>query len=299
MVVDTSFAFNRYEQIRHRLPQALFPTQTILAQGLLEIADEFEVFLFDAFGVLNVGERCITGAPAVLRQLQLQGKQTFVVSNAGSVGKQALLKKYQQLGYEFTSEQIVTSREMMCIGLHDYSPKMRWGVAAPAWSGIEAINGDLYLLTDQADTYDEVDGMIFLGAHDWGQHRQQLAVESLLKNPRPILVGNPDLIAPRETGFTLEPGFYAHDAADKTTIDPVFFGKPFAHVFDKVKSKFTTVDSSCVVMIGDTLHTDILGGAVAGFKTILVADHGLFKGHDVNPFIKQSGIVPDYVIPTI
>ena len=28
-------------------------------------------------------------------------------------------------------------------------------------------------------------------------------------------------------------------------------------------------------------------------------DHGLFRGRDTAPFIAQSGIVPDWIIPTI
>jgi glycerol 3-phosphatase-2 len=52
-------------------------------------------------------------------------------------------------------------------------------------------------------------------------------------------------------------------------------------------------------MIGDTLHTDILGGQAAGFGTILVTRHGLFAKHPVETYIRQSGIVPTWIIPTI
>ena len=52
-------------------------------------------------------------------------------------------------------------------------------------------------------------------------------------------------------------------------------------------------------MIGDTLHTDVLGGQAAGLATILVTEHGLFAGHDTAPYIAQSGIVPDIALPSI
>jgi ribonucleotide monophosphatase NagD (HAD superfamily) len=51
-------------------------------------------------------------------------------------------------------------------------------------------------------------------------------------------------------------------------------------------------------MVGDTLHTDILGGAAAGFKTILVTDYGLFRGHPIAPYIAASKIVPDFIVAT-
>ncbi len=51
-------------------------------------------------------------------------------------------------------------------------------------------------------------------------------------------------------------------------------------------------------MVGDTLHTDVLGGAAAGCRSVLVTDHGLFAGRDTAPFIAASGIVPDFIIPS-
>ena len=52
-------------------------------------------------------------------------------------------------------------------------------------------------------------------------------------------------------------------------------------------------------MVGDTLHTDVLGGAAYGIKTALVTDHGLFSGYDYAKFIHKTQIVPDFIIPTI
>ena len=299
MIIDTEFAFNRYEQIRSRLPVSRFTNDPTALNSLLDLKEVIDVFLFDAFGVLNVGEHCIAGAPQVVAQLQAIGKTTIVVTNAGSVDKQALLSKYQQLGYQFDAEQVISSRDQLCAGLSHYPDDMNWGVAAPVWSSVEKIGPNMTLLGDELSDYRQVDGFIYLGSHDWSSKRQSLMIKALEEQPRPVLVGNPDLIAPRENGFSLEPGFFAHDVADKTQIQPEFFGKPFAHVFDQVKSLGHGIDPQRTIMIGDTLHTDILGGSAAGFKTALVTDHGLFKGHDVYDYIKRSQIIPDYVLPSI
>ena len=53
-----------------------------------------------------------------------------------------------------------------------------------------------------------------------------------------------------------------------------------------------------IAMVGDTLHTDILGGAAAGWGTILITDHGIFRGLDVDPFIAASDLVPDVIART-
>ena len=56
---------------------------------------------------------------------------------------------------------------------------------------------------------------------------------------------------------------------------------------------------SRVLMVGDTLHTDILGGAHMGFATALVTADGSLSGLDVGEAIETSGIVPDFVMHRI
>jgi ribonucleotide monophosphatase NagD (HAD superfamily) len=52
-------------------------------------------------------------------------------------------------------------------------------------------------------------------------------------------------------------------------------------------------------MVGDSLHTDILGGRAAGCFTVLVTGHGFFAGVDPAPFIAASGLVPDFTVASI
>jgi len=52
-------------------------------------------------------------------------------------------------------------------------------------------------------------------------------------------------------------------------------------------------------MVGDTLHTDILGGAAVGCRTVLVTDWGVLKGFDIDEAISRAGIVPDFMMPSI
>ena len=68
--VDAAWAFRRYQEIRARLPKAAFPACSEACVDLGEISDRFDVFIFDSFGVLNVGDTAIAGAGeriAVLR----------------------------------------------------------------------------------------------------------------------------------------------------------------------------------------------------------------------------------------
>ena len=60
---DTGWAVKQYEAVRSLLPQADMPPRSKRAENLAAIADKFDVFLLDAFGVLNVGKTAISAAP--------------------------------------------------------------------------------------------------------------------------------------------------------------------------------------------------------------------------------------------
>jgi hypothetical protein len=69
-MLDTQTIFARYQSIRSRLPEATFDATTRDIQSLLDIREEVDAFVFDAFGVLNVGETPIPVAAARLDELR-------------------------------------------------------------------------------------------------------------------------------------------------------------------------------------------------------------------------------------
>ncbi len=59
MASDADWAFAQYEKVREALPTAVFPARSTHIANIGEVADQFDVFLLDAFGVLNVGDTVI------------------------------------------------------------------------------------------------------------------------------------------------------------------------------------------------------------------------------------------------
>jgi len=300
--INTDWAFARYEEVRQRLPEARFPKTSIRHKHTGELAEAFDVFVLDAFGVLNVGETALRGAPERIAALQAMGKEVYVLTNGATYNAEKARAKYARLGFSFEPSRIIASRDVLSDGLAKYPSAFRWGFMATADSQVEELAPQSVVLADDPATYDEVDGFVLLSSIGWTDARQKKLIQALTKNKRPVLVGNPDIVAPREESLSLEPGFYAHDLADRTGIAPLFFGKPFRNAFDEVIRRVARdrpgVPPERIAMVGDTLHTDILGGAAAGFKTILVTDYGLFRGHPIASYIAASKIVPDFIVAT-
>ena len=297
--LDAAAACARYEAVRDRLPIARFPAAAREAPDLSALAAEIDVFVLDGFGVLNVGDSPVPGAPERMAELRAMGKRLIVLTNSATHPSRETAAKYAKLGFDFAMEDIVSSRDALAAALAASPGRLRWGVACTPRSKIGELAADAFSLLDDPDAYDAAEGFVLLSGDDWTPARQAMLEDALRRRPRPVLCGNPDLVAPRETGLTLEPGFHAHAMQDATGAAPLFYGKPFADAFALAAARIAPgVSPARVAMVGDTLHTDILGGAAQGWRTVLVRAHGLLKDLDHHALIARTGIVPDYVVET-
>jgi len=296
-LIGAEWAFDHYEAVRNVQPRANFCCESKVVPDLSALTDKIDTFFLDAFGVLNVGETAIPGAIERMTALRASGKRLLVVSNSASYPTAVTAARYRKLGFDFRDEEVVSSRDALKVGLRN-RPAIRWGVAASRASAIEELGVDAVLLGDDPSLYRDVEGFILLSSADWTEAQQYFLVDAIAKKPRPVLVGNPDIVAPRETGLSLEPGFFAHDLAAKTGCMPIFFGKPFPNIFALAIDRVDGINLQRTAMVGDTLHTDMLGGAAALVQTVLVTDHGLFARTDVDPYIGKSRIVPDFICRT-
>lgn len=300
-VLDGEQAFDLYEQVQSRLPSAKFPEKSEKHASLLDVAKNIDVFVFDAFGVLNVGETPIPGAVERIAELRALGKKVFVLTNAASFNRPETFTKFQKLGFDFDHSELVTSRNATELDLPSFGPEHFWGVASTDSFHVDDLPVKCLQLGDDVEAYEEVSAFLFLSVQKWTEDRQRILEASLARNPRPVVIANPDIVAPRGGSFSTEPGYFGHRLIAEYGSDVHFHGKPFPSVFEIVEEKLKSqqVETSRICMVGDTLHTDVLGGAARGWHTALVTDHGLFKGLDPETYITKSGIRPNWMVGSI
>ena len=295
--VTLDWAFGRYEALRARLPQARFVADPLQVADLSAVFDRFDGFVLDAFGVLNVGETAIEGAVARIARMRAAGKRVVVLTNGASYPRRQALAKYARLGFDFNADEVVASRDLAATTLEG-----RGGL----WAAITAPGAAFDDLPARVEPLDadpallrHADGFLFLGSEGWTPARQGALQAALRESPRPVIVANPDIVAPREDGLTLEPGHFAHDLPGfGTSLAPQFYGKPFGGALDAAIARLGDLPRHRIAMVGDTLHTDVLGGRAAGVGTVLIAAHGLFRGLDPAPYITRAGISPDVIATT-
>ena len=294
-MLDTDSIFDRYQNVRHRLPVAELTPATLEIDTLLDIASEVDAFVFDAFGVLNVGNTPIDGAANRLDQLRELGCQIRILSNAASYNHDRAVEKFRNLGMKIEPDEIVISRDAALAGLGEGL----WGCIAAPSDDLSDIPATTRRLVDDASDYDRVNGFLFLSTEVWRSERQILLRDSLMANPRPVVIANADLAAPRDFGFSLEPGHFGHLLADEGLRSIKFYGKPFPEVFEMVEASLPGMPRNRIAMCGDTLHTDILGAASRGWRTVLVERDGMFSGVDTRPFCDVSALFPEWRVQRI
>ena len=294
-MLTTQSIFDRYEEVRARFPNVTAREGSLSITSLLDIADQVDAFVFDAFGVLNVGETMIPGADMRLDQLRARGCAIRILTNAASYDRESAIAKFKRLGLRVEDDEIITSREAALQNLSEG----HWGVITADSDQLNDLPGNVTRLKDSANDYDEVDQFLFLSTADWIPSRQEMLVSAMQRRPRKLLIGNADLAAPRDDGFSIEPGHYGHQIADQFPGYVHFFGKPFPEVYDLIEASLASLVPERIAMCGDTLHTDILGAAARGWRTVLVTQDGLFAGYDTQPFSEQAHLFADWQLSRI
>ena len=296
--LDVESVLDCYERIR--LPRARRRGRAEPAPNLLALADRYDAFILDGYGVINVGPEPIAGIGDTIRALRDAGREVMVLTNGAGRPSRQTARRYRRWGLDIPDRLVVSSRDALEASLAAWPRTGLWGVMALPDSELETLPVRTALLDDDEALYRRADGFIFIRSEGWTLAQHALLARALRESPRPLLVANPDVSAPYPDGrCSAEPGYWALRIELETGVACERYGKPFASAFELALARLGRSASGRdrVAMVGDGLCTDILGGLAAGIGTVLVTDHGLVKGLDWEDRAARAGIVPDHVIP--
>ena len=270
------------------------------APGLAALADRYDAFILDGYGVINVGAEPVPGIVEAVRSLGAAGRAVMVFTNGAGRPAHWTARRYAEWGVEVRRHLVVSSRDALEAELAARPRRGLFGVMAKPDSELETLPVETARLGDEEAPYRTAAGFILLRSGEWTLDRHRRLAAALRAAPRPVLVANPDVSAPYPDGsFSAEPGYWAIRLEAETGVRCERFGKPFANAFELALARLGTagVRPDRVAMVGDGLFTDILGALAAGLGAVLVTDHGLVRGLDWRAWAERTGISPDYVIP--
>ena len=300
--INTQQVISLYENFKKILPHTQKYSKDVkVRRNLSDILDEFDVLFLDAFGVINIGDKLIPSIIETLNIARDKGICVIIITNGATYCSEKKINQFYDLGLEFSYDEIISSRDATERFLSIHLKPSKIGVLGNKDEKINIKNSITINLTKDIELFDEVDSFIFLGTSYWDSDFQDLLKDSLTSNPRPFFVSNPDIVAPHKDYFSIEPGYFSLKLINEGINLPLWFGKPFSTIFEMglEKVQFITgssIEMSRIGMVGDTLHTDILGANSIGIKSILMTNFGLLKNQNIASVIKKTGIIPDYLI---
>ncbi|MBC7450579.1 MAG: TIGR01459 family HAD-type hydrolase [Cytophagales bacterium] len=267
---------------------------------------KYDIIFFDAFGVLKNYKGLLPGIENTFEYLRQHNKEYYIVTNDASRSPEQLADSYHRLGLNtITSDRIISSgmlaKEYLDLKVDD-------GIVAYLGTENSAhyieSSGLKTLPVSQIDdsNINDVNAIVLLDdeGFNWFADLNK-TVNILRKRTIPAIVANTDNTYPlNKYEVAIAIGGIATMVESVVGKRFIRFGKPdsqmFMFAFDLIRQK-RPIHKNQILMVGDTLQTDILGGNKFGLDTALVLT-GNTRMDDAETKIKSTGIVPTYVCET-
>lgn len=280
--------------------------------GIAGLADAYDGYIVDLWGVVHNGERPYPGVVDALTRLRARGRRVCLLSNAPR-RVASVTRRLAEIGVPPAAyDQALSSGELTYEALRDRPDPFHRALGRrflhigpprdnDVYEGLDLIRVDRpadaeFVINTGVDDFDET-------VEDYSGVLQAAAVRDL-----PMICANPDLVVVAGQRLVICAGALA---AHYQTLGGrvAYHGKPYERVYDRCVALLGAARAR-VLAIGDSFRTDIAGANAAGLDSLLVAGgiHAdeLGIGPDRLPdpdrlaaMIAASGQRPTAVIPEL
>lgn len=268
------------------------------------IVNQYKTIFFDAFGVLKNHQGLIPGIAKTFDYLEENNIDYFILTNDASRGPEDLAQSYQDHGLKYITENKMVSSGMLA---REY---LKYKVKSGTIAYLGTFRSAHYIETLGLNTVsiahldlkhaDEISALVFLDdeGFDW-YHDLNKAVNLLRMTNIPAIVSNTDKSYPVSgEQVAIAIGGISNMVEDIVGKRFIRFGKPDAQMFifahEHSMANGAVADKNQILMVGDTLTTDIIGGNKFGLDTALVLTGNTLSKH-AEMHIDSTGIIPTYV----
>ena len=275
--------------------------------SFLSLSENFKAVFLDSYGVLKNYKGLIAGIQNTIDALRSKDIAIRILTNDASRSQEQQAESFIRLGLQGIHEDEIITSGMMA---RDFlQQKINSGKIA--YLGTE--NSAHYILQSglehiavsdiSTDDISDISAFVFLDdeGFDWNYDINK-TINLLRKINIPVIVANSDKIYPvSKNDVAVATGGIAKLVESILNKKFIHFGKPdtqmFIYAFEDLNRQSNYVRED-ILMVGDNLHTDILGGNKFGVKTTLVLS-GNTRADTVDLQIEASGIIPDFICDSI
>lgn len=269
------------------------------------VVKKYKAVFFDAFGVLKNHQGLIAGIENTFHYLEGKGIPYYILTNDSSRSPDELAKWYQKRGLTcITTDKILSSG---MLAMEFFKTKLENGKAVAYLGTKESAH---YLETAGQKTVpikdvdlnnlEHIKSFAFLDdeGFDWNKDIDK-TINLLRHKNMTVIVANTDINYPvNKNDISVAIGGLADLVEQILGKTFIRFGKPDAQMFllayERALKDIPEIKRNEILMVGDTLHTDIIGGNKFGLDTVLVLSGNTLP--DMAKIrISSSGIIPTYV----
>lgn len=272
-----------------------------------DVAKKYKVIFFDAFGVLKNYNGLLPGVEKTFAYLKKHNIDFYLITNDASRSPEQLAQSYASLQVkEFTADKIISSgmlaREYLRLKVN--TGRVAYLGTANSAHYLEDLGlRPISISSLGMENVSDVNALVLLDdeGFDWNKDINK-AINLLRKRNIPVIVANTDDAYPvSRHEIAIAVGGIADMMESIVHKKFIRFGKPDSQMFHFAYENINTsktLEKSDILMVGDTLHTDIIGGNKYGIDTALVlTGNTLEENLDVK--IRSTGIIPDYICESV
>lgn len=233
----------------------------------LDIANDYDLFLVDIWGVIFDGKSTY---PEVVEQLNWMSKQKTLcfVTNSPRL-KEGVQNILTGFGIEVETHMIYSSGEVASMMITESEKYL--GITKPViYEVTDNHFKNLYSSTNWNFTQNISDANILLVTAQIQEGEDLTKYDAILEEAAKLglvcICPNPDTIIPNGDAKTYCPGFIVRNYQGKL----IYTGKPHSYIYAPILEKYSHIQKDRILMIGDTLDMDILGAHNVGIKSALV-----------------------------
>jgi len=241
--------------------------------GVRQLADAYDAFLVDSYGVLHDGGALYAGSVDCLERLRALGRSVVVLTNtlrrASTVSREIEKIGIAPRHYDFLVSAGEVTYQMLAMkaGQLGLAEDAAFYHVGPPRSR-ELLCGLPFVETDSLE---ECAFLLITGLVP--AMEQMSDYDELLRAARarglPAICANPDVVAIRAGKRGGCAGTIAV-AYQKLGGDVRFFGKPYPEIYEIAIDRLPVTARSRILCVGDALHTDIGGAQGAGLDSLFV-----------------------------
>lgn len=245
-----------------------------LIQGLSAIADRYDGFILDLWGVVHDGVRPYPGVVDCLTTLHAAGKRVCLLSNAPR-RIQAAADKLTGMGVgPGLYDALYTSGEASYEAMRDRPDGWHATLGPKLFHIGPPRDNDIYdSLADRerVATPEEADFVVNTGIDDYDETLANYdpILRRCLDRRLPMLCANPDLVVMIDDQLVLCAGTLAKHY-EALGGDVFWHGKPHAPVYRRCFTLLGDLPPARILAVGDSLRTDIAGANAAGIDSLFI-----------------------------